>query len=260
MRRGRRDPSLFAYRSRNSQPSGGASTALHKYLLWMQQAGLSNVDCVWKHFARAVVYGELLRKLVVEFQEEDGMSMDSSEIVWRPDPETASRTRIARFMQQHGFSSIEALQQRSVEDIAWYWDAVSRDLSWQWSTPYRQVVDTSRGIQWPRWFVDGRTNLAANCVDKHLTGWRRDEVALISEADDGSVRTLTFAALADEVGRLANALTRLGVRAQRYGGGVFTDVSGGGYRRAGHVTHWGCVHAMLLRIWRPGCGHTLARL
>lgn len=139
--------------------------------------------------------------------------MDSPEIVWRPDPETASRTRIARFMQQHGCSSIEALQQRSVADIAWYWDAVSRDLSWQWSTPYRQVVDTSRGIQWPHWFVDGRTNLAANCIDKHLTGRRRDEVALISEADDGSVRTLTFAALADEVGRLANALTRLGVRA-----------------------------------------------
>ena len=54
--------------------------------------------------------------------------MDSPDIVWRPDPETASRTRIARFMQQHGCASLEALQQRSVEDIAWYWDAVSRDL------------------------------------------------------------------------------------------------------------------------------------
>jgi tRNA (cmo5U34)-methyltransferase len=51
-------PVYTAYRQRNSQPSGGASTALQKYLLWMQQAGLVNVDCVWKHFARAVVYGE----------------------------------------------------------------------------------------------------------------------------------------------------------------------------------------------------------
>jgi len=41
--------------------------------------------------------------------------MDSPDIVWRPDPETASRTRIARFMQQHGCASLEALQQRSVE-------------------------------------------------------------------------------------------------------------------------------------------------
>ena len=56
-------------------------------------------------------------------------------------------------------------------------------------------------------------NLAANCLDKHLTGPRRDEVAVISEAEDGTVRTLTYAELAQEVGRLANALTRLGVRA-----------------------------------------------
>jgi acetyl-CoA synthetase len=139
--------------------------------------------------------------------------MDSPEIVWRPDPETASRTRIARFMRQHGCASLEALQQRSVADIAWYWDAVARDLGWLWSTPYRQVVDTSRGIQWPRWFVDGRMNLAANCLEKHLSGQRRDAVAVISEAEDGTVRTLTYAELAQAVGRLANALRRLGVGA-----------------------------------------------
>jgi tRNA (cmo5U34)-methyltransferase len=51
-------PAYTEYRSRNSQPSGGASTHLDKYLHWMRQAGLSNVDCVWKHFSRAVVYGE----------------------------------------------------------------------------------------------------------------------------------------------------------------------------------------------------------
>jgi tRNA (cmo5U34)-methyltransferase len=51
-------PAYVAYRGRNSQPSGGTSTALDKYLLWMRQAGLQNVDCVWKHFSRAVVYGE----------------------------------------------------------------------------------------------------------------------------------------------------------------------------------------------------------
>ena len=51
-------PAYAEYRSRNSQSSGGASTQLQKYLQWMQQAGFSNVDCVWKHFSRAVVYGE----------------------------------------------------------------------------------------------------------------------------------------------------------------------------------------------------------
>ncbi len=139
--------------------------------------------------------------------------MDSPDIVWRPDLDTAARTRIARFMQQHGCDSLADWHARSVADIAWYWKAVSHDLDWQWFTPYHQVVDTSRGIQWPRWFVGGTTNLAANCIDKHLDGPRRHEPAVISEAEDGSVRTLTFAELAAEVGRLANALRRLGVGA-----------------------------------------------
>ena len=126
--------------------------------------------------------------------------MDASEIIWRPDPEVAARTRIARFMQQHGLASLEALQHRSVEDISWYWDAISQELGWLWFTPYQQVIDTSRGIQWPRWFIGGRTNLAANCVDKHLNGPRRHEAALISEAEDGSVRILTYTELAEAVG------------------------------------------------------------
>jgi acetyl-CoA synthetase len=137
--------------------------------------------------------------------------MDSADIIWRPDPQTAARTRIARFMQQHGLASLEALQQRSVADPAWYWDAVSRDLQWRWSTSYRQVLDTSRGIQWPRWFIDGRTNLAANCLDSPLQAGRGSAIALISEAEDGTVRTLTYDELAQEVARLANALQRLGV-------------------------------------------------
>ncbi len=137
--------------------------------------------------------------------------MDRSDVIWRPDPETAARTRIARFMKQLGVASLEALQRRSVEDLEWYWDAVSRDLGWFWSTPYHAVADLSRGIQWPRWFPGGRMNLAASCVDKHLAE-RRGEIAVISEAEDGEVRTLTYAELASEVAKLANALTRLRVR------------------------------------------------
>ncbi|HUG38432.1 MAG TPA: AMP-binding protein [Candidatus Limnocylindrales bacterium] len=139
--------------------------------------------------------------------------MSTDDVVWRPDPEAASRTRIARFMKRHGLASLEELQRRSVADLDWYWDAVSKDLDWVWSTPYDRVVDLSRGVAWPRWFVGGRMNLAANCIDKHLGGPRRDEPAVISEAEDGRVRTLTYAELSQEVGRLANALIRLGIKA-----------------------------------------------
>ena len=149
--------------------------------------------------------------------------MDESEIIWRPDPEAAARTRIARFMKQHGLASLEALQRRSIAEPEWYWDAVARDLGWAWSAPYAKVLDTQRGIQWPRWFAGGRMNLAANCVDRHLAA-RGDELAVISEAEDGDVRTLTYAQLGREVARLANGLKRLGVgRGDRVG--IFLPMS-----------------------------------
>src|SRR5215813_10251678 len=106
--------------------------------------------------------------------------MSLSDIIWRPEPAVADRTRIARFMRRLGFSTVEALQRRSVEDLEWYWSEVSRDLGWQWSTPFHKVADLSRGIPRPRWFPGGRTNLTANCVDKHLAR-RSSESAIISE-------------------------------------------------------------------------------
>ena len=46
-----------AYREQ-AGPAGGSSTHMPNYLRWMQQAGFVSVDCAWKHFSLAVVYGE----------------------------------------------------------------------------------------------------------------------------------------------------------------------------------------------------------
>jgi tRNA (cmo5U34)-methyltransferase len=46
-----------AYRQQ-AGPAGGSSTQLHDYLRWLRQAGFVSVDCVWKYFSLAVVYGQ----------------------------------------------------------------------------------------------------------------------------------------------------------------------------------------------------------
>src|SRR5262249_58894127 len=79
-------------------------------------------------------------------------------------------------------------------------------------TPFTRVLDGRRGPAWPRCFVDGRLNFADNCLDRHIQAGRGGKSAIVWEGDDGSTRTLTYAELAAEVGRLANALTALGVR------------------------------------------------
>jgi acetyl-CoA synthetase len=139
--------------------------------------------------------------------------MSDSEIIWRPTPERIERARITRFMRTHGLSSLDELLRKSVDDPEWYWDAVSKDLGFRWIKPYTRVLDTSRGIAWPRWFQDGLMNLSDNCVDRHVDEGRGEQPAIVWEAEDGTVRTWTYRELSRDVNRLANVLKRLGVGA-----------------------------------------------
>src|SRR5690606_9043715 len=59
---------------------------------------------------------------------------------------------------------------------------------------------------------DGQLNVAANCIDRHLPA-RADQTAIIWEPDDPktAARHITYAQLADKVGRMANVLKAQGV-------------------------------------------------
>jgi len=87
------------------------------------------------------------------------------EIVWRPTPEYLERAHLTHFMRKHGIANYDELMRRSTEDVAWFTEAVLDYLGIQFYQPYRQVVDLSRGIQWPQWCVGGKMNIVHNCVD-----------------------------------------------------------------------------------------------
>ncbi|PZR97656.1 MAG: AMP-dependent synthetase [Candidatus Chloroheliales bacterium] len=135
---------------------------------------------------------------------------DSAAAVWRPSDEYIERSRLRRFMQQQGVSDYGELMSRSASDVAWFWDAVVKDLDIQFYTPYSQVVDISKGIQWPRWFVGGRYNYVHDALDKRAAA-TPDLAAIIYEAEEGDVRTLSYAQLLAEVNKLANGLRELGI-------------------------------------------------
>jgi acetyl-CoA synthetase len=113
-------------------------------------------------------------------------------------------------MRAHGIATEEELIARSTADIAWFWDAVVRDLGLEFSTPYERVLDTSRGIEWATWFGGGSVNLAHNCVDR----WAErtpDAPAVLWEGEEGATRRLTYAEFRDLSDRLAGGLSTLGV-------------------------------------------------
>jgi acetyl-CoA synthetase len=121
------------------------------------------------------------------------------EIVWRPTPELIAQSNLKRFMERHGFASLEELQTRSTTDIAWFWDAVLKELDVRFAKAYSRVVDLARGIAWPQWCVGGQMNIVHNCLDKYAGTPTDQKLALRAESENGDARTLTYAELRREV-------------------------------------------------------------
>ncbi len=144
---------------------------------------------------------------------EQGISKQDARtgIVWRPSREYIRRSRLQRFMRRYGIKTFQELLSRSTEDAEWFWDAVVKDLKLEWYKPYTRVMDTSRGIPWTRWFVDGRYNYVHDALDRQVETPRRNKLAFIWEGEDGEVRKLTYWEVWVETNRLAHALISLGI-------------------------------------------------
>jgi acetyl-CoA synthetase len=132
-------------------------------------------------------------------------------VVWRPDATTIQRSRLKRFMDRHGLATFDDLMARSTQDIAWFWEAVFDDLAIEFYHPYTQVVDLSRGIQWPEWCVGGQLNIVHNCLDKWMDTPGQNRVAIRWEGEEGAVRLLTYRDLYRAVNQMAAALRSHGL-------------------------------------------------
>jgi acetyl-CoA synthetase len=134
------------------------------------------------------------------------------DVVWWPSDEIVAKSRLKKFMDSYGITSLEQLQRRSTEDMEWFWAAVLKELGIEFYSPYERILDTSRGIAWPRWCCSGKMNIVHNCLDK----WKGKSVgrraAIRWEGENGETRALTYEELNHEVGRLANALQALGMK------------------------------------------------
>jgi acetyl-CoA synthetase len=102
----------------------------------------------------------------------------------------------------------QALYDDATRDRLAFWAEQARALSW--TTPWHSVLEWTPPHA--KWFSGGRLNVAANCLDRHLTGPRRNKAAIVWEGEPGDHRVYTYWELAQDVGRCANALKALGVK------------------------------------------------
>ena len=111
--------------------------------------------------------------------------------------------------------------QALIKDDSVYEEA-ERDYDGFWLKRAKEFVkwdkEPTKGLDWNppdfTFFADGRLNVAWNCVDKHVAAGKGGKVAYhwVPEPTDEAHQSITYGQLADEVGRVANALKELGVR------------------------------------------------
>ena len=135
-----------------------------------------------------------------------------TEIVWKPTKDFIEKTNVKRFMKKHNIKDYDELIKKSTEDIRWFWDAVMKDLQIEWYQHYTKVYDDAEGIQWTKWFINGKLNIVHNCLDRHAKSDRKNNTAIIWENEKGENRKITYEELYKQVNKFANALKELGVK------------------------------------------------
>jgi acetyl-CoA synthetase len=133
----------------------------------------------------------------------------SGDTFYNPSPTIVEQANISAYMRSKGFSDYEAFYQWTLDHNEAYWTDMANML--EWFSPWEKVLDTSKAPFY-RWFTGAKTNIVHNAIDRHLSTWRRNKLALVWESEDGEQRSYSYHALNREVSKFANVLKSMGVQ------------------------------------------------
>jgi acetyl-CoA synthetase len=110
--------------------------------------------------------------------------------------------------RERALANDPAIYAHAAADPEAFWAGFAREL--EWVQPWTTVLEWN--APHAKWFVGGKLNASANCLDRHVRTARRNKAAIIWEGEPGDRRTLTYFDLHRDVSRFANVLKSLGVR------------------------------------------------
>ena len=105
----------------------------------------------------------------------------------------------------------EDMYQESVESPDSFWEKQAAEFL-DWNVKWEQVysADFSKGHS--SWFLGGKLNVTANCIDRHLDN-RGDQTAIIWEGDDPSEhKKISYKELHEHVSKMGNVLRQRNVK------------------------------------------------
>ena len=105
----------------------------------------------------------------------------------------------------------QSMYRQSIEQPDLFWTKQS-DLFLTWQQPWTELNKVEFKNAQASWFVDGKLNVAVNCIDRHLDK-NPDQVAIIWEGDEPDAdKKITYSELHEQVARLGNVLRQRGVK------------------------------------------------
>jgi len=123
-------------------------------------------------------------------------------------PEMLSSNSLIKSMDEYKY-----MYQRSLDDPDGFWAEEAEKFVWfdKWNTVRQFNYDVRKGRIFIEWFKGGKTNIAMNCIDRHLET-RGEQTAILWEGNEpGENRSLTYNQLHSEVCRFSNVLKKRGV-------------------------------------------------
>jgi acetyl-CoA synthetase len=100
-----------------------------------------------------------------------------------------------------------AIYEKAAADPEAYWAEWAAKLDW--IEPWQTICEWNPPHA--KWFVGGKLNISANCLDRHIKTARRNKAAIIFEGEPGDSRVLTYYDLWREVNQFAGVLRNLGI-------------------------------------------------
>ena len=135
----------------------------------------------------------------------DSMKFDTLLVenrIFKPNKEFSKNAHVK------SMAAYRKMYDESVKSPAKFWGKVADEF--HWFKKWTKVLDWKEPHA--KWFVGGTTNISYNCLDRHLTTWRKNKAAIIWEGEPGDSRTLTYQELHREVCKFANSMKSVGIK------------------------------------------------
>ena len=123
---------------------------------------------------------------------------------WFPTQEQIRTTNLHALMLERGMSSYHELFDWSVAHRTAFWRLMVERLGIRFATPYSAVGDLA-DLRAPRWFAGARLNIAESCFNAAA-----DAVAIVHQAEGGTLQSITYGELRTLANRVANGLRAAG--------------------------------------------------